>query len=285
MGDGTRYMRVSTLASLYSDDMRHAVAQMTAQGAVRVMQEQLATFGTLPDWPTLQKAIHGEYTRQDQATKDRGTVVNLLFDAMNAEGWMAKDDALGWVESRLDEERGKANSEWEEYMALVKAGLWGDDPKPARGYQCSIDDVSPFVQSLSDNWKAIDFTVTHPQLFLKSDRAGRHIAGTSDGVGHRRERPTVAELKTKGSGSSISRSWRAQLACYCNMVAEQIGETPSGLMIIVTPEAVVLRELSETGFFAGLLDITEAYDILSESRKSVKGSFKSARQTNKEVES
>lgn len=282
--DGTRYVRVSTLASYVAGDMRHAVAQMTAKGARSVIESQLATFGTIPAGDDLQKLVHAEYTRADQSVKDRGTVVNLLFDEMVTNGELSPSDALLFCEDAITAHQVKASSEWDEYYALKKAGLIdGDEPKPERGYQCTIDDVAPFALSLVNGWGDFDIEVLHLQQRLTQE-GDRLIAGTSDAIGVRRGGACVFELKTQGGSPSVMRSWQAQIAQYVKMASGSMGgHTVTGIVGIVTPEKFVLRELTALGYERGIADIENAYDL--HTRSGMRGSFLSVRQTAQEVQS
>lgn len=217
--------------------------------------------------------------RMQQGAADRGTIVNQLWDELNNGVAMEFDDAIGFVIQKMDEEAEAARLSRIEYEFAVEQGLIDKSDKsakPKRGYQCELSDVVPYASNLIQwfNSKENVFIPDRRQVFLSDDDS--LVCGTCDDIGTWHGLPAVSDLKTSTSAQPKPYN-RAQIAKYWQMLGGDANML--AMNIIVTPEGVYPRVLTTQGIIDGLADFDDALRLLR--RQSMKGSFKSASQSNK----
>jgi len=222
--------------------------------------------------------VKGGVVQRQQASADRGTLCNLLWDAAWEHGIMPPKQAYEFLGDAIETKAEEAKVEYARWQEAVALGLVeGDDGKPERGYQCTVDEVWQFADPLL-RWmrEQTIYEQVKSQVYLQDDNL--KVCGTCDSVGLWAGKSVVLDLKTSTSAQP-KRSHRAQVYKYGHMLTENGVQIEGGMLLIVTPETVSPRMMTEAGFRAGETDFLLALTILNNS--SLKGSFETASQTNK----
>lgn len=224
------------------------------------------------DW--FADGVMGGVTRTRQGTADRGTLTNKVWDAMNDGDVGTVVDAISLMEELWDAEAEAARIATVEYNFAYAEGLVDEKDKPKRGYQCSKDDVAPYVTNLfiwfdsQTNWMP-----TRRQGLVSCD--DKKIVGTYDDLGKWNGVNMLLDLKTATSPQPAIYNM-VQLALYWYLLGSR-GDVQA-MNLIVTPDGVCPRMLSDRGFTTGLKLAWDALDILNNS--SMSGMFKSQKDTN-----
>lgn len=294
--DGSPRIRVSrvcdALARLDSDSLVYAGGSWAADRALAINKEVFdgvyplgadrwcnQTGLTLTDFLVsneYKQMVSASVAREQQRAADRGTLTNLALDALIEGHASSLDEMADFVNLEIDRNRVEAESLYSEWKAAFDQGLTTKSQRPERGYQASVDDVLPFLDSLLEFWKDSGLYVLESQTFVHDDL----VAGTLDYVVDMAGKRMIVDLKTRNA-STVRCTDYAQIATYTRLYADGMGLDPSqmkyGGVLICTPEKTVLRFMSQLGYSQGLKDFALALEIVR--TRSTAGMFLSASRT------
>lgn len=284
------YFRVSTVADsvarLESDSLMFVGATWSSQRAIEISSELLS--GVIS--PDVEKwlmhnegkdaleylssdwysgAIKAGATRKQQAAADRGTIVNLVWDGMNRGEVLKTKDVIDYAIELMHERSIEAKLSQQEYREAVELGLVDikdKSKKPVRNYQCDEEEVANYVAALACWYRDCPWRHLESQRFMVDEK--KKVVGTFDDLGYWGEQKVIADLKT--STSKQPKLYNVvQSAQYWHMAGADRSIRP--MNIIVTPEGVYPRLLSDQGIKTGLKHFDNALEILKTA--SMKGLF------------
>jgi len=294
------YHRVSTVADavarVVSESLMFAGARWASQRAVEISREILVDGHKSPfvevwhnknpdqdvsmylasDW--YESAVMGGVTRMQQGTKDRGTLLNKIWDKMNDGEIESIEHAIETMEELWDAEAEAARIARVEYEFAVSQGLIEEGAeKPSRGYQCTKDDVAPYVTELYMWFDSQTLWMPKKrQGFVKCDT--KKICGTYDDLGLWRGQNMILDLKSATTAQPGLYNV-VQVALYWYLLGSR--SDVEAMNLIVTPSGVHPRIVSNRGLATGLKLAWNALDILD--NKSMSGLFLSVKESTKEL--
>jgi hypothetical protein len=211
------------------------------------------------DW--FASSVKGGVTRWQQGTADRGTIVGKVWDLLTSDPTVSYDNCVEFALQDMDREAEESKLSRAEYDVAISLGASEKDvPKPNRGYQCDLGDVVPYINQLVKWFPDCPFVSQQKQTFLKDDIL--KVCGTDDEFGLWRDRPMILDVKTS-SMAQPKPYHRAQLAKYWDMR----GSDPDVecMNLIITPQGVYPRILTQVGREVGLQDFNDALNVLRRS--------------------
>ena len=219
-------------------------------------------------------------TIQDNAWKDRGTLLHRWKDELAKFPVQTDKETFEWLENQISAEGELAKMTLREYEEWLKGERteelafkeWHDrykSERPQRAFDCTFDDVAPYLLSLRDWWADESPDCVWLERTLLSTR--KKYVGTADGLLVWRDRLFLADFKsTKSAGPKDYHA--AQLGGYlgCSHYHDKESgelvpfEWPEGMGAIVfsvTPKKVYPYELKDVKgaiqTFNALLRITQ----------------------------
>lgn len=165
-------------------------------------------------------------TIQDNAWKDRGTLLHRMKDCLAEDGPFFRDkDLYDWLESEMASEAELAKMTSKEYADWLagertedlKFREWHDRfcfDRPQRAFDCTFEETVPYLLALNEWWKEESPDCVWVERTLLNPR--KKVVGTADGLMVWRGRLFLADFKsTKSSGARDYHA--AQLGGYLGM--------------------------------------------------------------------
>ena len=189
-------------------------------------------------------------TIQDNAHKDRGTLLHRFKDALAKDGPFSRDkDVCDWLDAEVSSESELSKMTRGEYEAWLagerqedlKFDAWHDrfrHDRPQRAFDCTAEEAAPYLLSLNEWWKDESPECVWVERTLLNPR--KKVVGTADGLLVWRGRLFLADFKsTKNCGPKHYHA--AQLGGYYGMTHYHDPETkelrplewPEGMGLIV----------------------------------------------------
>lgn len=222
------------------------------------------------------KWLAASKTIQDNACKDRGTVLHRFKDELSRNPVWSQKEIEDWLEGEITSEGELAKMTLKEYEEWLKGERseelgfkeWHDRyrfDKPQRAFDCTHEEVYPYLLSLNEWWRDEAPECVWVERILLNPK--KKYVGTADGLLVWRNRLFLADFKsTKNAGPKDYHS--AQLGGYYGCTHYFDGELvpfewPDCSLIVfsVTPKKVYPYEVKNpkdaVSTFNALLRITQ----------------------------
>lgn len=274
-GDGLYYSGLTDCAQAsaqaFSDALHGECPHYTVE------PEDLAEWVQNPNWETLKKVT----LRRRQGYADRGTLTDLFFKEIMETGPMTGKEIEDWINDQYaerNEEVSLAKREWEQAQEM---GLPVGNYPPEFRYFCTEDEVLSYCTALNTWWtEDTGFAPLLETRGAKVAHESQRFAGEIDVAGEYAGMTVVADLKTSKSAQPTLRH-QSQLAAYTAAKPTEVEFRATGAInIMVSPEKVSVRLLSQDGLMAGWQRFHLALQLL-QTGTSMKGAYISASQTHK----